>query len=85
MDSSDGASIHERVQMSPSAPAPAAFPRSRSQDAIGHLVISRRESETVRIGEDVEVEILAVEGSTVRLRINAPKSVRILRGEIAPA
>jgi sRNA-binding carbon storage regulator CsrA len=30
------------------------------------------------------VEILSVEGSTVRLRITAPKSVRILRRELAP-
>jgi len=66
--------------MSPPVSAPAV--PSRSQDAIGHLVISRRESESVWIGEDIEVEILAVEGSTVRLRINAPRSVRILRAEI---
>lgn len=45
-------------------------------------MISRRESETVWIGDDVEVEILAVEGSTVRLRITAPKEVKILRGEL---
>jgi carbon storage regulator CsrA len=39
----------------------------------------------VRIGDDVEVEveILAVEGSTVRLRITAPKELKILRGELA--
>jgi carbon storage regulator len=66
--------------MSLSAPAPTAG--SPSQEAIGHLVISRREFESVRIGDDVEVEVLAVEGSTVRLRINAPKSVKILRSEI---
>ena len=66
--------------MSPPVSAPAV--PSRSQKAIGHLVISRREFESVWIGEDVEVEILAVEGSTVRLRINAPRSVRILRAEI---
>ena len=53
------------------------------QEAVGHLVLSRREFEAVLIGDDIEVEILAVEGSTVRLRINAPKSVRILRSEIA--
>ena len=46
-------------------------------------MISRREFESVQIGDDVEVEILSVEGSTVRLRINAPKSVKILRSEIA--
>jgi carbon storage regulator CsrA len=68
--------------MSGFAPAAAAA-SERSQEAVGHLVLSRREFESVRIGPDVEIEILAVEGSSVRLRINAPKSIRILRGEIA--
>jgi carbon storage regulator CsrA len=71
--------------MSPSAAAPTAPSAAHSQEAIGHLVISRREFESVRIGDDIEVEILSVEGSSVRLRINAPRSVRILRSEIAPA
>ena len=66
---------------STSAP-PAASPSS-SREEIGHLVISRRELETVWIGDDVEVEILAIEGSTVRLRITAPKELKILRGELA--
>ena len=35
------------------------------QEAVGHLVLSRREFEAVLIGDDIEVEILAVEGSTV--------------------
>jgi carbon storage regulator CsrA len=70
--------------MSVSAPAPVAPSRARPEEALGHLVISRRELESVQIGDDVVVEILAVEGSTVRLRITAPKSVRILRGELGP-
>jgi carbon storage regulator CsrA len=65
-------------------PPPVSSPAELSmpQEAVGHLVLSRREFESVMIGEDIEVEILAVEGATVRLRINAPKSVRILRSEI---
>jgi carbon storage regulator CsrA len=70
--------------MSVSAPAPVAPSGARSEEALGHLVISRREFESVQIGDDVVVEILAVEGSTVRLRITAPKSVRILRRELGP-
>jgi carbon storage regulator CsrA len=70
--------------MSVSAPAPAAPSRARSEEDLGHLVISRREFESVQIGDDVVVEILSVEGSTVRLRITAPKSVRILRRELGP-
>jgi carbon storage regulator CsrA len=66
--------------MPPPVPAPAEL--STSQDAIGHLVLTRREFESVLIGADIEIEVLAVEGTTVRLRINAPKSVRILRSEI---
>ena len=69
--------------MPPSTSAPAASSPSSSREQIGHLVISRRELETVWIGDQVEVEILAVEGSTVRIRISAPKDLKILRGELA--
>lgn len=34
------------------------------------------------IGDDIEIQILGIEGSTVRLAITAPKDVKILRGEL---
>ena len=46
------------------------------------LVLSRKTGEKIYIGEDVFVEVRRVAGNRVTLAINAPKSVRILRGEL---
>lgn len=46
------------------------------------LVITRRVGEMVQIGDDVEVRILAVHGNQVRIGIEAPKDMRILREEL---
>ena len=47
------------------------------------LVLSRKTNETIKIGDDIEIRILEVKGDTVRIGIEAPKSVDILRGELA--
>ncbi|MDX2180980.1 MAG: carbon storage regulator [Bryobacteraceae bacterium] len=47
------------------------------------LVIRRRAGESLIIGEDVEVEILDIEGSQVKLGLRAPREVHILRKEVA--
>ena len=46
------------------------------------LVLSRKVDETIHIGDDIEIRILEVKGDTVRIGIEAPKSVDILRGEL---
>lgn len=50
------------------------------------LVLSRRRGEKVRIGEDILVEILDVRGAgadaQVRIGIDAPRLVRVLREEL---
>lgn len=46
------------------------------------LVIRRRESESLLIGEEIEIEILECTHSQVKLGIRAPKQVTILRKEI---
>ena len=46
------------------------------------LVLSRKTNETIQIGDDIELRILEVKGDTVRIGIEAPKSVDILRGEL---
>jgi len=46
------------------------------------LVLSRKSNETIKIGDDIEIRILEVKGDTVRIGIEAPKSVDILRGEL---
>jgi len=46
------------------------------------LVLSRRQSESIRIGNDITVTVLAVRGNQVRLGILAPEDVSIHREEI---
>ena len=49
------------------------------------LVISRKPGERIRVGEDVTIVVLDVAGSTVRLGIEAPSEVRVLRQEVLEA
>jgi carbon storage regulator len=46
------------------------------------LVIRRRAGESVFIGDEVEIEILEMTGSQVKLGIRAPKHITVLRKEI---
>jgi carbon storage regulator CsrA len=49
------------------------------------LVLSRKVGERIHIGKDVFVEVRRVAGNRVTLAVDAPKSVRILRGELFKA
>ena len=49
------------------------------------LVLSRRKDETIMIGDDIEITIVDVRGDTVRLGIQAPRSVSVHRKEIYDA
>jgi carbon storage regulator len=46
------------------------------------LVLSRKNGEKIKIGKDVVVSVLKVEGTTVRIGIEAPKKIDILRMEV---
>lgn len=46
------------------------------------LVLSRRERERVRLGESIVVTIVRVSGDKVRLGIEAPADVLVLRDEL---
>ena len=46
------------------------------------LVLTRKLQETIKIGDNVTIHILRVKGNTVRLGIDAPRQVRIVRGEL---
>lgn len=49
------------------------------------LVISRKEGESIKVAEDIEIIVISVDGHRVRLGIQAPKNIRILRSELDPA
>jgi carbon storage regulator len=46
------------------------------------LVIRRRSGEALLVGDDIEIEILEIGHSHVKLGIHAPKEVLLLRKEI---
>jgi carbon storage regulator len=48
------------------------------------LVLSRRQSERVRLGDSIVVTIVRVSGDKVRLGIEAPPDVIVLRDELKP-
>lgn len=48
------------------------------------LVLSRKQNETIVIDGNIVIEVLNVKGKGVRLGIQAPSSVRVLRGELKP-
>ena len=52
------------------------------------LVLSRREHERIRLGENIIVTVVRVSGDKVRLGIEAPSDLLVLRDELevfAPA
>lgn len=46
------------------------------------LILSRRESESICFGDDIVLTIVALGKDKVRIGINAPPGVRILRSEL---
>lgn len=46
------------------------------------LVLTRKQGEQIRVGEDICVTVLAIEGKRVRLGLTAPGDVSILRVEL---
>jgi carbon storage regulator CsrA len=46
------------------------------------LILTRRISESIIIGDDITITVLGVKGNQVRLGVNAPKTVSVHREEI---
>lgn len=46
------------------------------------LVITRKKGESLMIGDDIEITIAKLDDGSVKLGINAPKEVTILRKEL---
>jgi len=49
------------------------------------LVLSRRESERICLGDTIVVTIVQIKGDRVRLGIEAPKEVPVVRNELIAA
>jgi len=46
------------------------------------LVLTRKEGQTITIGDDIRITIMEIKSGQVKLGIDAPKSVTIYREEI---
>ncbi len=46
------------------------------------LILSRKEAEKVYLGNDIVLTIIRVAGDKVRIGIEAPNNVRVLRNEL---
>lgn len=49
---------------------------------VGLLVITRKKGETILIGDNIEISISKIEDGSVKLAIDAPKEMTILRKEL---
>src|SRR5436309_6123333 len=63
---------------------PKAPPVPRSKETV-MLVLTRKVQEQIQIGHNIKVTIVRVKGHSVRLGIEAPDNVRIVRSELAAA
>jgi carbon storage regulator len=48
------------------------------------LVLSRKEGERLIVGDQIVVTVTRISGNRVTLGIEAPRDVRIVRGELGP-
>lgn len=48
------------------------------------LVLTRKQDETILIGEGIEVRILRIKGNAISVGINAARDIPIRRGELPP-
>ncbi|MEQ8209920.1 MAG: carbon storage regulator [Lacipirellulaceae bacterium] len=48
------------------------------------LVLSRKESQRIRLGEDIVITVVRLAGDKVRLGIDAPRDMLVLRDELEP-
>ena len=43
------------------------------------LIVTRKKNESILIGDNIEVSIVGIENGAVKLAINAPREIQILR------
>jgi carbon storage regulator len=46
------------------------------------LVLTRKSNQTIMIGDDIEISVLAIVGEKVRIGIQAPRHVPVFRKEV---
>jgi carbon storage regulator len=46
------------------------------------LVLTRKNGESIKIGDDIEITIISSKNDQVKIGINAPKNIEVFRKEI---
>ena len=46
------------------------------------LVLTRKANQSIMIGDDIEISVLAIMGEKVRIGIEAPRSIPVFRKEV---
>jgi carbon storage regulator CsrA len=46
------------------------------------LVLSRKVDETICIGDSIRIQVVEIHGNKIRIGIEAPTHVRVMRGEL---
>lgn len=46
------------------------------------LVVTRKKGESILIGDDIEIKVTKIDDGSVKIAIDAPKSMTILRKEV---
>ncbi|MEW4489169.1 carbon storage regulator CsrA [Thalassoglobus sp. JC818] len=46
------------------------------------LVLTRKKNETIQIGDDIVIKVISTGRGKVKIGIDAPAHVRVLRGEL---
>ncbi|WP_448681398.1 carbon storage regulator CsrA [Pseudomonas nicosulfuronedens] len=46
------------------------------------LILTRRPGETIRIGDDIEVTVLGIQGNQIRIGVTAPRDTEVHRQEV---
>lgn len=46
------------------------------------LVLTRRPGESLRIGDDIRITVVEIDGGNIKIGIDAPRSVSIYREEV---
>jgi len=55
-----------------------------NMEVLDMLVLSRKESERIKLGDSIVVTVVRVSGDKVRLGIEAPSNILVLRDELEP-
>jgi carbon storage regulator len=59
-----------------------AYPFLRPSREATMLVLTRKSNQSIMIGDDIEVSVLAIMGEKVRIGIQAPRDVPVFRKEV---